>query len=173
MRMGKLWLAMATCALTVPARTRADAPTRDGPTVADVLAWGGLPDLMLGLAADTADRAVTLTGADVTEIKPEQDDSTVENGISIYFADKPYWCGPLPSVGVFCWEDRRECAKRTKTCRATKNVACMGATAHTTGDEGTFCRTTYGECERTRRQLELTDEYALGECHVIRQRAKK
>jgi len=160
--------------------------TMDDPNEsADAYAWRKLPALMLEVAGDVAERAVrrtvaevlaeegvTVDGASVGVVEPD-DDSTVENGISIYFTDKPHWCGPLPGAGVFCYETRSMCAKKSKACRATKNVACMSATAHTTGEDGVFCRRTYGECEWTRRQIELTGEFALGECYVERQRAKR
>lgn len=143
------------------------------PTVADVLAWDGLPELMLGVATDTADRAVTLTGADVTEVKPEEDDSTVENGITVYFIDLPHWCGPVAKLGTYCWGDRRECLRKARSCKATANVACVGVEARTDGEQSSVCRPSYGECERTRRLLDLTDEYALSECMVTRQRKAK
>ena len=96
------------------------------PTVADVLAWDGLPILMLGVAADTADRAVTLTGADVTEVKPEEDtyERDFENGIEVVYAKAALWCGngTFGVRGVFCWENRSNCTRKAKGCRASKNA---------------------------------------------------
>lgn len=165
---------LITVALGAAGAAQADddiaAITRDNPpSIDDADAWAALPGLMLEAAGAAAEAANRRTVAEVLA----DEDSTVENGVEVFFVTQPHWCGRVAGLGVFCWDDRRICAQKAKGCRAQANVACVGAQTITDGEVGVYCRPSYGECEQTRRVMLAIGEYTVGDCSVRRRRAGK
>lgn len=167
-----VWLAVAGAVARADdaediAKITSDNPAPQ-PTVKDVLAWERLDELMLGIAGDVAEVAVRVTVADV--LATEEPESTVENGVTIYFTETIFWCGYTGVGGTFCYDKRANCLRKSKSCRSVRHVACVPVTAITTGESGALCRTTYGECMQTRAQAELSQEWTTGDCTVERYR---
>ncbi len=100
-------------------------------------------------------------------------EETEENGLRVVYGADRFWCAQSGSVAGFCWDERPRCNKVSKSCAAASAVARLGVTARTSGEETSFCRTSYGACSQLRAQAELSQEYEVADCVIFRYRKKR